>query len=240
MTPHDKIQYAKHNMAGLLGIQSDAFDLPHNLYAKHASMVFWMTTFGGNAVIVGREDVIDWASAQFGCMPPEDLLDTDSTYAINTFLRQRGYKLSSQDIRHLHLHPHIEVAQPKGISVKRFAGDELASFVRDFPANSAFKESLNDCDSDALLYAAFDGDTAISIACGRSDKGMWAIGPVDTLPQHRGNGIGRFLVKELTKELEKSGNIVYYTTWSANMASTRLALGAGFRPAWLGNYAVSV
>jgi len=245
MNKHDKIQHAKHNMADLLDIPHNVFDLPDNFFAAHSRMTFWMTTFGGNAVVMGRDDIIDWAREKFADTAAEDMLDADNIRLIDGFLGKFGYKLSSVDIRYLHLFPDVEVNQPKGFAFKFFDGDKAVDFITnlpdypsDLPADSIFRTKAQDVDGSTMLCAAFDGDAAVSIATAYSDRGMWAFGRVDTLPSHGGLGLGRYMTKELTKKLEESGEVVYYTTWAGNLRSTRLALGAGFSPVWVGVYAV--
>ena len=62
---------------------------------------------------------------------------------------------------------------------------------------------------------------------------LWQIG-IDVLPEFRHQGLGLYLVKELAADIEKLRKVPFYTTWSPNIASTRVALGAGFYPVWVG------
>jgi len=89
-----------------------------------------------------------------------------------------------------------------------------------------------------LAVAAYDNDLLVSVASCEVDEGEeWRAIGVDTLTGHGGRGLAGYLVKELTLETEKRGKIPCYTTWSANLASTKVAINAGFRPVWLWHYA---
>jgi len=55
-----------------------------------------------------------------------------------------------------------------------------------------------------------------------------------------GRGLGAYITKELTLEIERRGGLPFYTTWAANIPSTRLALSIGYLPVWMGFYAEKI
>jgi GNAT superfamily N-acetyltransferase len=60
---------------------------------------------------------------------------------------------------------------------------------------------------------------------------MWQIG-VDVLAPYRGKGLASALVNMLTLEVLKQGHIPYYSTDCSNVLSQRVAVCAGYFPAW--------
>jgi hypothetical protein len=61
---------------------------------------------------------------------------------------------------------------------------------------------------------------------------MWGLG-VDVLPDYRQNGLAAYLVNRLSSELLNRGIIPCYETSASNLNSQRVAIKAGFFPAWL-------
>ena len=61
---------------------------------------------------------------------------------------------------------------------------------------------------------------------------MWQIG-INVEDIERGNGIGTMLVALLKNEVLKRGKLPYYGTAMSHVASQRVALSAGFVPAWV-------
>jgi len=238
MSNSEKIAYAKANMAGLLGLADNAFDRSENIFVESERMMFWISTFGNNAVIVGRDDVINWCVERFAHMSAQEILEANSTFRIDAHLRGLGYRLHSLDVRYLHLYPETAVEMPPGLEYKRMLGAEAVQFIKEHPLDAVFRENFDDLCECSPLYAAFDGDKAVClVGGGGDDKGMWPIGRIDTLPGYRNRGIARYLTKRLANELEAEGKVAYYTAWATNLASARLALSVGFVPAWVGTYA---
>jgi predicted GNAT family acetyltransferase len=65
---------------------------------------------------------------------------------------------------------------------------------------------------------------------------MWQIG-VDIVEGKRGLGIGRAIVGQLTAEVLARGRVPYYSTVVSNLRSAQLALGLGYKLAWVELYA---
>ena len=60
---------------------------------------------------------------------------------------------------------------------------------------------------------------------------MWQIG-INVEPEARGTGVGTMLVALLKNEILSRGVLPFYGTSASHLASQRVALGAGFVPAW--------
>lgn len=114
-----------------------------------------------------------------------------------------------------------ECPVPEGITPRFLTRDETAALreTRLFP-HALAREST------ALTLVGFEGEAV------EDSAQVWQIG-ADVRPQSRGKGLGRFLVVNLTKEVLAQGTLPCYSTWTGNLFSKRLALSAGYFPAWL-------
>ena len=60
---------------------------------------------------------------------------------------------------------------------------------------------------------------------------MWQIG-INVDPDAKAKGIGKMLVSLLKNEILEMNRLPYYGTSMSHIASQKVALGAGFTPAW--------
>ena len=60
---------------------------------------------------------------------------------------------------------------------------------------------------------------------------LWQLG-VNVLPEMRGRGIGAALIARLKNAVIARGKLPYYGTAVSHIASQRVAVKAGFLPAW--------
>lgn len=161
-------------------------------------------------------------------------MDGDNLYNLDTKLRSLGKKLSGEHIGYLHIYPEKTVIKPRDYTCRLFVGKEIEELhlYKDY---KNFENAFSpDKERDVLAIAAYDGDTIAAIA-GSDDylDSLWQIG-IDTAPLYRNCGLGAYLVKEIAYEIERHQKVAYYTTWSPNIASTRVALSTGFYPTWMG------
>ena len=63
-----------------------------------------------------------------------------------------------------------------------------------------------------------------------SDR-MWQIG-INVMPETEGMGVGSMLVTLLKNEILDLGRLPFYGTAMSHIASQKVALKAGFYPAW--------
>jgi len=83
--------------------------------------------------------------------------------------------------------------------------------------------------------AKCDGVIAGLAGASADTESMWQIG-IDTLPEYRNRGIGKALVSRLTEELFNIKKLPYYSAGTNNIASRRIAISLGYRPAWVEVY----
>jgi len=93
---------------------------------------------------------------------------------------------------------------------------------------------------DVLAVIAKKDDTIVGAAGASIDCDMlWQIG-IDVLPDYRRLGLAAVLVNRLSIEILNRGKIPYYGTAFTNIASQRVALRAGYTPAWMCTYKASL
>ena len=232
MDKKEKILFAKQQLSEMWKCDVNAFDSDKNIFIDTQDTFFQMITFGKNAVIRGDKKMIEWCSEKFSSVQSCFIMDSDNFYLINEKLRTFGKKLGGENIRYLHFFPEKTVEKPLNFDYKWYNKHTISALYkyREFIDNA-----LTFSDKDMLAIAAYDGDKCVSVAgCDNYWEDLWQIG-IDTVPEYRQRGLALYLVKEIALEIEKNGKLPlsWYQTWSANIASTKVALGAGFYPVWV-------
>ena len=228
MDKREKIAFVKKQIAETWKCDAASFDSTKNIFIESGDTFFQIVTFGHNAVIRADKEIAEWCFENFNSTPANLIMDSDNFYLINKKLRSFGKKLGEENIRYLHLFSENIVEKPLGFDYKLFNQNT----VKELYDYREFDSALN-FDRDVLAIAAYDGGKIAAVG-GVDDYwgDLWQIG-IDTVLEYRNRGLGVYLVKELALEIEKQGKVALYTTWSSNIASTRVALGAGFNPVWL-------
>ena len=232
MERKEKIAFAKKQIAEKWKCNPVVFDYKDNVFFESKDTFFEIITFGTNAVIRADESIIDWCSEKFKSVLACDIMDGDNLYELDTKLRSFGKKLGGEHVGYLHTFPEKTVKKPEGFIFRLYIRDEIKELYEKNHENfdNAFSP---DRERDVLAIAAYDGEAIAAIAGSDDYLGsLWQIG-IDTSPLYRNRGLGVYLVKEITYEIEKHQKVAYYNTWSPNIASTKVALSAGFYPTWL-------
>ena len=98
--------------------------------------------------------------------------------------------------------------------------------------NYALQYDINSQHPEMVAVIAKYKDTVVGIASSTAEcKTMWQIS-VDVLSPYRGNKLATILVNTLTLEVLNRGYIPYYFTDCSNVISLRVAVQAGYLPAW--------
>ena len=111
-----------------------------------------------------------------------------------------------------------------------YSQSEILRFRGDGRFGEAF--AFNENAPDVLGLAAVCGGEIISMAGASADSPfMWQIG-INTMPEAEGMGIGTTLVAMLKNAVLDRGVLPFYGTSVSHIASQRVAVKAGFLPAW--------
>ena len=234
MKKKEKIKYAQTIITQLWRIPEDSFLQIENLILETDRTFFEIISFGYNAVIMADEKILDWCVKNFADVPAADILDGEHLFKIESKLREHGKKLSGEHTRYLHLNSEVISQKPELFTFEIYEKERLAELYED----SRFDNALNyEKRGEALaIIARKDREIAAIVGADTYNTGFWQIG-IDTMPDYRGYGLAAYLVKEMALEIEKRGHVPFYITWSANLASIRTALAAGFQPVWIGYWA---
>lgn len=210
-----------------------ASDVNVFLPAEGAFLEAW--TFGRAAIFRGDASMLAWCRDAFAQTPAEDIMDGDGLYRLEAALRTHGYRFCGEHVRYLYMGGTGQPPLPVGITTRLFEGDAVSTLYE----HKGFSNALN-YRNDVIALAAYDGDTLVSIAAADDTLGaLWQVG-IDTIPAYRGRGLATCLVGALAETIEARGCQPFYTTWSANIASSRVALASGFLPTWMGYIAEKI
>ncbi|MBR0208645.1 MAG: GNAT family N-acetyltransferase [Oscillospiraceae bacterium] len=183
---------------------------------------------GGKLLFTGRSDVVARCRERYADCGSEWFFEPDSLRELDGMLRADGRQIASA-------HPFFIAERP---TEPRAADCELRWYEREeierFRGDERFGEAFCFCPEapDMLGVAALREGRIIGMAGASADSPtMWQIG-VNVDPASRGEGVATLLVTLLKNEILKKGILPFYGTSPSHLASQRVALGAGFLPAW--------
>jgi len=232
MTKQEKIKYAQNCICETWLFPEDSFTRSENVIFETDKTFFEIITFGGNAIMRVDEKISNWCTEKFFNTPANEILDGENLFLIEGKLREHGKKLGGEHLRFLHLNDEICVSKPGDFSFELYEKDQISELYSD----KRFNNALNYYNDVLAIVARINGEIAAMAAADDNTCGLWQIG-IDTLDEYRGKGLAAYLVKEIVCEIEKRGKVPFYTTWSANIASMRVAMAAGFCPVWINYFA---
>lgn len=182
----------------------------------------------GKFLVTGQEQLV-------GCVKPI-LLGTDAAWGFDgATLSQLDHAIEPFGWRIHRVHPFFlpaknVPARTDGWEIRRYEAKEIEVFRGDgrFPEAFSFRASA----PDVLGFAALrDGQIAGMAGASADSPTMWQIG-INVCPGFEGLGVGAMLVTLLKDEILSRGALPFYGTAMSHIASQRVALKAGFLPAW--------
>lgn len=234
MDKQSKIAIAKKRLALNNSFDVSLFESDKNVFIKSESTFFEVITFGKHGLFLLNEQIYDWFVDQYSDMDIKRILDGEHLYNIETKLREYNKKLGGEHVRYLYMSDK-EVIKPDGYTYRTFN----ESNIHDLDEYKAFDNALNFKNDVVAVGAYYDGELVALAGADNVLNDLWQIG-IDTLENHRFKGLGLYLVKTIAKEIEDQGRLPYYTTWSPNIGSTKIALNAGFEPVWVDYFSVEI
>ena len=231
MSKESKITLVQETLATKWKCSKSVFKESENVFIKSQDSFLEIVTFGENAVIRADSLIYQWCIEKFLGVPPRDILDGENLFAIETKLREFGKRLAGENVRYLYLNNKMDIYKPCDYEYKLFDKKNIKE-LNGICGKEKFRNALN-YKNDVIALGAYKEENLVALAAADDIMGnLWQIG-IDTLEQHRNKGIASYIVKTLADEIEKKGATPYYTTWSANIASTKVALSTGFLPVWV-------
>lgn len=182
----------------------------------------------GKILASGRSDIITWAKAHYRDGSGAWFMDFDTLRELDIKMKEFGCSIDQA-------HPFYIATEKTDVdtrdyTIKIYRGDELEQFRDDDRFDEAF--IFDDMPKDEIGIAAIKDGQILGMAGATSDSDlMWQIG-INVMPEAEGLGIGSMLVALLKNEILDMGKLPFYGTAMSHIASQRVALKAGFYPAW--------
>lgn len=183
----------------------------------------------GKVLFAGQKEIIDWCRENYADTGSEWFFEAQNMHKLNERLHQDGFQIGM-------VHPFFiaeekSEADTSGYEIRWYRDSEIEQFRGD----SRFNEAYTFCETapDIIGVAAVKDDKILGMAGASMDSPvMWQIG-INVDPDTRAKGIGKMLVTLLKNEILERERLPYYGTSMSHIASQRVALGAGFVPAWV-------
>ena len=182
----------------------------------------------GKLLFTGQREIVDWCRESYASACAPWLFEAKNLRALNDRLYACGRQIEM-------VHPFFIAERPsetdtEGYEIRWFRDGEIERFRGD----ARFDEAFAFCADapDLLGVAALREGEILGMAGASGDSPtMWQIG-INVIPGEEGAGIGTMLVTLLKNEILRRGILPFYGTSLSHLASQRLALAAGFVPAW--------
>ncbi len=182
-----------------------------------------MISFGNSVVINASSDITPAVCKQLDGKSRDEVFSMPFVYGINQYFLPDIEKMPKLDIPNDFEYEFIEKE-----NVHKLYELDGFDYVLQYDINSPFTEML-------VVLAKDKGKVVAMAGANIDSKNMRGIN-VDVLPSYRGKGLASALVNRLTAEVLNHGYIPYYFTSSSNVLSARVAVRAGFSPAWVHCY----
>lgn len=187
-----------------------------------------LAAVNGKLLCTGRQEIVEELSQALRGADAAWCFETDRLRRLDEILTRHGCRVGQ-------VHPFFTAAQRASapqvdFDVVWYEREQIAQFQGDGRFAEAFS-FLPDA-PDVLGVAAVQDGAILGMAGASADSPyLWQIG-IDTLPDARRTGVGTALVALLKNEVLARGKLPYYGTAVSHIASQRVAVKAGFLPAW--------
>ena len=187
-----------------------------------------IAVINGKALFAGNERIIAKMREKYATTGGEWFFEFGNLQRINDMLGEDGYRIVS-------VHPFFIAEYPAPVDtgdleIRRYYDAEIEQFRGDARFDEAFAFSKDA--PDVIGIEALRGGEYIGMAGASCDSPlMWQIG-INVDPGARRSGVGKTLVALLKNEILGQGRLPFYGTSVSHIASQRVALAAGFLPAW--------
>lgn len=121
--------------------------------------------------------------------------------------------------------PAFDIEILEGAAIKKLYSDHRFHMAMGYSQDSDRR--------DMLAVVAYENNEILGVAAASNDTDhIWQIG-VDVVPEKQKQHIATDIVKIISNEVLKRNKIPYYGTAWSNIASKRVAINAGYKPAWV-------
>lgn len=182
----------------------------------------------GKLLCTGRPDLVDALRSRADEISGPWFMDAGEFRYLDALLAPAGFRVKQAHI--FFTADHATDVPPHDFGVRWYEQADIAPFRGDDRFGEAF--AFSDAAPDKLGVAAVQDGQLIGMAGASADSPLlWQIG-VNTLDGHAARGVASALVCMLKNAVLARGFLPYYGTAFSHLASQRVALKAGFLPAW--------
>ncbi len=197
-------------------------------YMEITPCILKIAVVNGKLLFTGRADVIARCRELYADANAPWFMEAPNLAALNRELSAFGAQIR-------HARPFFTTDKPAPVdtsdfTIRRYTPETIARFQGD----ERFGEAYGFCETapDMLGVSAEKDGVILGMAGASADSPtLWQIG-INVQPEARGQGVASMLVKLLAADVLAAGKLPYYGTSISHLESQRVALNAGFRPAW--------
>lgn len=180
-------------------------------------------------LVSADKSLLDWCRATFSDANAVWFSEPQNLVMINEKLKEHGQCL--QDIHHYYV-PDGRISIPeKRFDEVWYEGDE----IRIFEGDRRFGEAVlfDEKTPDMLAVTIVEDGEILGMAGATADcEDLWQLG-INVTEKGRGRGVGAYAVELLKNRVLEMGKIPFYGTVESHIKSQKVAVKAGFLPAFL-------
>lgn len=182
----------------------------------------------GKILASGKSQIINWFKERYKDETGAWFMDFANLRKLDEKMKEYGCHIGQA--HPFYIATEKTTVDTKGYEIKKYVGEEINQFRGDERFGEAFL--FDDLPKDEIGIAAIRDGKILGMAGATSDSDMmWQIG-INVMAEAKGTGIGSMLVEKLKNEILDLGRIPFYGTAMSHIASQKVALHAGFYPAW--------
>lgn len=189
---------------------------------------FSMCAVNGKLLLTGREDIISRVREQYAEEGSEWSFEYMALRKLEDLLYEFGCRIKMA--HPFYISEEKSEAKDPGTEIRIYRDGEIEQFRGDGRWDEAFCFAENA--PDRIGIAAVLNGEIIGMAGASEDSTLMRQIGINVLPDFRGKGIAEYLVTALKNLILDEGYLPFYGTSMSHLASQRVALSAGFRPAW--------
>ena len=194
---------------------------------------FRLIVFGADAFILSDEKLYEWSCSFYGNRKPEFMLNFHNLRQLDRELKKYGFMI--EEVQECFLPSFIffdrdDAVMKEEVRTELLEGETLTNLI----GEGIFPHALVGRDK-AIEAIGFkpSASEGFAAAAGAQRDGayLWQTG-VDVLEEYRDRGIATELVYQLTERLIGEGKLPFYGVRPGNIISKKVAVAAGFEPAF--------
>lgn len=197
-------------------------------FEEIAPCLLKIAVVNGKLLFTGREDIIARCRTLYADANAPWFMEAANLAVLNRELAGFGAQICHA--RPFYTAKHALPVDTRDIVIRRYGQEDIAQFRGD----ERFDDAYGFCEDapDMLGVAALQDGQILGMAGASADSPcLWQIG-INVMPEARGQGIASLLVSLLRNDVLSAGRLPYYGTSISHLESQRVALRAGFLPAW--------